>query len=186
MLRLSVRLALIAAVAASLAAAAPRTWVIINGTFDDGGTFSGSFAYDASTNTYSSIHVQTTGGSVFAPTNFTALNPVGFTMSASVVDFVNLPGQASYVGSPSLAFYFSAPLTDAGGTVNIISAGEFTCITTACDTLSDPRRFVTGGLATTAPPPPTVPTLSEWGMAAMTILLAGAALLAMRRFQATR
>src|SRR5258708_19781801 len=46
------------------ASAAPVVWTLSGVTFSDGGTASGSFIFDADTNTYSSINVTTTPGSV--------------------------------------------------------------------------------------------------------------------------
>jgi hypothetical protein len=182
MMRTGVGLALIAAVTVSLSAAAPKIWTITNGTFDDGGTFSGSFVYDASTNTYSSINVQTTTGHVFgnpSASTYTVLNP-GIAPTAKTVLFVDQPGQFSYMGDPTLDLGFSTALTDAGGTVNL-SGTEYTCSAQNCNGLGSPSRGVTGGTASAAGPVTSAPTLSGWGTAALAILLGGAGLLAVRR-----
>ena len=181
MMRL-IRFALFATVVASLAVATPRTWYISNGTFDDGGTYSGSFVYDAATNTYSSINLQTAGGTVWYASAFTALD-APFTSNASFLYLLPASGQATYLNGPILYFAFSAPLPDANGTVSP-SGGEGLCVTAACDTFSSGRRrsIATGTISTTAPsPPPTVPTLSQWGMFLLAGLLAGAAALQLNR-----
>ena len=46
----------------SVASADGITWTLSGVTFDDGGTASGSFVYDAVTNTVSSINIVTTAG----------------------------------------------------------------------------------------------------------------------------
>src|SRR5260370_9871267 len=46
------------------ASASPVLWTLVGVAFNDGGTASGSFVYDANTNTYSSINMTTTAGSV--------------------------------------------------------------------------------------------------------------------------
>ena len=51
---------------AAAANAQPVTWYIQGVTFSDGGTASGSFNYDAATNSYSQVHITTTPGSVRA------------------------------------------------------------------------------------------------------------------------
>ena len=45
-------------------------------TFDDGGTASGSFVYDAVTNTYSAINVTTTTGATLAGATYTSLSDI--------------------------------------------------------------------------------------------------------------
>ena len=50
----------------SFALADGITWNLSGVTFDDGGAASGSFVYDAPTNTFSAIDITTTPGSAFA------------------------------------------------------------------------------------------------------------------------
>ena len=45
------------------AVAVPVTWTLSGVTFGDGGIATGSFAYDASSNTYSNVNITTTTGS---------------------------------------------------------------------------------------------------------------------------
>src|SRR5438270_11682743 len=60
---LTSKLLTLAMVLAASAAAAPILYSV-SGTFTDGGTVTGSFAYDAATNTYSNVSITTTTGSV--------------------------------------------------------------------------------------------------------------------------
>lgn len=48
--------------AAQASQAAIIDWTLSNGTFDDGGTFSGMFTFDSATDTITDWNVQTTGG----------------------------------------------------------------------------------------------------------------------------
>ncbi len=66
----SFALLLLAAVAAP-ARAAPLLWTFENVTFNDGGSLTGSFVYDFSTLTVSSVNVQSTTGSAFGGTSYT-------------------------------------------------------------------------------------------------------------------
>ena len=50
-------------------------WTLSGVTFDDGGTASGSFDYDADTNTLSSINIVTTAGGTLAGAIFTFQHP---------------------------------------------------------------------------------------------------------------
>ena len=44
------------------AVAVVRTWTFANVTFEDGGTLTGSFDFDADTTSYSNIDISTEGG----------------------------------------------------------------------------------------------------------------------------
>ncbi len=59
----------------SVASADGITWSLSGVTFDDGGTASGSFVYDAVTNTVSAVNIVTTAGTTFGGTTYTALGP---------------------------------------------------------------------------------------------------------------
>src|SRR3954453_13212771 len=55
--------------------AAPVLWTLSGVTFADGGTASGSFVYDATTNTYSAINVTSAGGTLSSVT-YIATSPL--------------------------------------------------------------------------------------------------------------
>ena len=55
------------------ASATPLTWTLTGVTFVDGSTASGTFTFDADTNTYSSIDVMTTGGTAYPAETYTFL-----------------------------------------------------------------------------------------------------------------
>src|SRR5258706_7531917 len=56
----------------SIASADGIAWDLSGVTFDDGGTASGSFVYDATANTYSSIDIITTLGTAFGRATYTS------------------------------------------------------------------------------------------------------------------
>src|SRR5258708_17612531 len=93
------------------ASAAPVVWTLSGVTFSDGGTASGSFIFDADTNTYSSINVTTTTGSVRTGASYSVQNGGG----ASSLGMVTLVS-ANLAGTPALALSFSASLTNTAGT----------------------------------------------------------------------
>lgn len=99
------------------AQAAPVTWLVSGFGFDDGGTLSGSFVFDAAVGKYSNIQLTTTTGSHAAGATYGdsfAPSP-GNSMSLLTVadDTLPLPGQSS------LVMLWDEALTDAGGTAHL-------------------------------------------------------------------
>lgn len=102
------------------AAAAPLTWNI-SGMFNDGGTMSGSFVYNADTNIFTSIDVTTTAGSLLGGSNYTLPVPCCEGLpSANFLLFVTATGDLT--GTPILADYLTGSMTDAGGVINLGTA----------------------------------------------------------------
>jgi len=132
------------------ASAAPVTWTLQGVTFNDGGTASGSFSYDAVAGTYSSINITTTAGTAFSGATYLAVDP-GNSSTSTVLRVVPNAGSAN-AGTAVLALFFSSALTSAGGTV-ALSTGldEGTCNTTGC-TSAMGLRSLTGGSVSTVPP----------------------------------
>lgn len=97
-------------------AAASLQWTLDNVIFNDSGVATGSFLYDADTDTYSSISITTTPGSSFGGAYYSGQNlqPGSVTPSRLVATPVD-------TATPSLGFVlsFGAPLTNAGGSVNL-------------------------------------------------------------------
>ena len=101
--------------------AAPVTWTLNDVTFDDGTTATGSFVYDASTNTYSDIQVYTFDSLVdsysydWTDTNYDT--EFGGIFLGSCIP---INSNADYCG----VFYmdFSAALTNAGGVVAVATS----------------------------------------------------------------
>jgi hypothetical protein len=168
----AVALALGLALPAASAFAAPVTWNV-TGTFVGGGTVAGSFVYDADTNAYSSINITTTAGS--EPGAFyTATSPL-FTNSPT--QFVAVTAAGRGAGNPRLVLEFSPSLNNAGG-VRTLDGEEGTCVLNCNSFGSLPRPAI--GSANTAVPA-TVPTMSEWTMILLGVLLAGGAALTIQR-----
>ena len=137
--------------------AAPITWQLDNVTFASAqtqgtgpfdGTATGSFTYDASTNTYSNVNITTTGSGYWGTDNcgdsalcgtyiratdlYSTLSATSLQATPTASDPVNAVG---YYGI-SMQFAGSG-LTNAGGIVDLYTAGgtdgEGICATAACD-----------------------------------------------------
>jgi hypothetical protein len=164
---------------ASVAMAAPTTWFLNGVTFADGGTASGSFVYDASTNTYSAVSISTTPGTTFGSgTTYTGLNP-GFPSSSTLLVAVPNPALGDFTGTRVLALNFVTPLANGGGTSSL-NAIESVCANSGCTTPTTPNRFSTAGNATTTSTT-SVPALSNAGLAVLAMLLLGSSVYSLRR-----
>lgn len=97
--------------------AAPVQWTLNNVVFNDGGTATGSFTYDANVNNYSLIALVTTPGTAFLGSSYN-----GQFLQAGIATPTQLVATPSDTFSPSLAFLvrFASPLTNAGGTVALV------------------------------------------------------------------
>ena len=144
----------------SIALADGITWSLSGVTFDDGGAASGSFVYDAVTNTVSSINIVTTAGTTFGGSTYTALDP-GFDPPLPF-DFVFVPSASGdLTGMMYLDLELPMPgLTNSGGFVSLMDiASEGVCVDAGCTAAADsPIRMITGGevispvVATPEPP----------------------------------
>jgi hypothetical protein len=135
------------------ASAGPVVWILSGVTFADGGTASGSFVYNADTNTYSSINVTTTTGSARSGATYHFQNGGG----ANALGMVTVVA-ADLTGTPDLALGFSSSLTNAGGTRTLTGNFEATCQNAGCSSQVGPLRNVTAGsIQGAAAPPPAVP-----------------------------
>jgi hypothetical protein len=116
--------------APSSASADDVTWTLSNVTFTDGGTATGSFVYNADTNTFSSIDIITTAGTAFGGATYTALDPgyAPFQPGMSDAVFVTDGLLTDFTGTPALDLIVTSLLTDAGGTVSLdTGSSELTC-----------------------------------------------------------
>jgi hypothetical protein len=125
-------------------------WTLSDVTFDDGGTASGWLEYDADADTIDGWAITTTGGTIMD----------GFDYQTNIYAFVEgvgdliLGGNSQY--DPYLRLHAFGPLSDAGGTVALLTGldGSYECDN--CDTV----RAITGG-ALVAPASP-VPEPAVW------------------------
>lgn len=146
--------------------AVPVTWYV-SGTWSDGGSYVGSFVYDADTNTYSSVSITSYDGSLPTANYVAASVPHS---GASQLTLLTVGGPV--VGERVTRLTFSAPLTNGGGLVTPGgSTGEGTCNVTCSDYAGGvPLRTTAGGLYSSTPPP--APTLGEWAMIGFAAALA--------------
>ena len=178
-----VRVALVLALATFAQAAAPNvTYTLVGITMSDGAVASGSFVFNAGTNTYSSISITTSGGTVFTGQTYTAVAPSQLSfVSGSAVEFVPNPSLSNFTGTPVLVLLFSPALTSAGGTSTLTSSYEGTCLNAACTGPGPTERPFTAGAVTSTPVSTSVPAMSLFGLAFLAVLLAGSSMLLLRR-----
>jgi len=144
-----VLIAVVTALSPVLADASPVKWHLQNVVFDDGATMTGSFLYDADTNTYSDIDVTTSPGTaIIAPGPETTTVPgfqydristrlPGQTPSDSLVYIDDSSQDPAQEGAGLVELSFRAPLTNVGGFVELAGvsgppvftgfAGELSC-----------------------------------------------------------
>lgn len=135
-------------------------WTLQSVSFSDGGTASGTFNYDADTNTFSAINITTAGGSVLPGDTYTFLcggdiNCSGVAPNSGQALFLDSdPASTNLNGLTGLFLQFTpSALTDAGG-VNSISGSEITCSGSDCNTPTTPSRdIVSGAVSGQAPVP---------------------------------
>jgi len=159
MIRSAVRVAIFAVLMLATVPAASAddvTWTLTGLTFVGGGTATGSFTYDATTDTVTSIDIVTTGGPSGTVT-YTALDP-GYGPYAFDMAFVPAPSLSDYVGQPALELQFQdstgglESLTNAGGVV-IVDVNEFVCTNAVCSTADEVRGTLDGGTVVGVPTP---------------------------------
>jgi len=145
-------LAAAALLAVSMTAnAVPLTWKLQGVAFADGGTATGSFQYDAATDTYLAMNIETTGTLAFTYTiaGLRGHRPFAFDVATGESD-----------GSGFLQFVLVSDLTDAGGTIAIGVNQYFPWETTwSGGNLVFPARDIIAGSVTAVPEPFTLSLL---------------------------
>lgn len=149
---------LILVVVASLGLAAPAgavpvTWTLQGVTFNDGGTATGSFVYDADTDIFSGIDITTSINAQLGLGTIYGI-PTGVGTSSVFDTILALPAQ----GQPRLATMLFSPMTNAGGTIAIYFTGELICLSHSCGQRY--LRTAFGGAITTVPEPATLALFS--------------------------
>lgn len=138
--------------------AALVSWDLQDWVYNDGGTASGSFIFDADLNQYSNISIVTTNGSNRSGASYGIPNPDSPGNSSVLITVTELLNDLT--GTPVLAASFDSNLTNAGGLVAVALGGftfEGTCAgsrTFGCGNVTGPlRRLISGSVASVVPVP---------------------------------
>jgi hypothetical protein len=164
--------------------ATPVTWYLSGVQFADGATASGSFVYDADTDTYSAVNITTTSGSSFAGVHYLLTLGAG-SHPYDLAAVTAAPG--SLLNTPMLQVWYTSSLTNSGGTVPLLvnSTGEFNCENAGCGSVSIHRLATAGSVTTTVSAAPSsaagVPALSGVGLGFLGIALLACAVTLLRR-----
>jgi hypothetical protein len=158
----------------SIASADGVSWTLSGVTFNDSGTASGSFVYDALNNTYSSIDITTSATSVFAGATYASLSSAfGSSASGALIGATS----GDLTNTALLFLLFDLDLTNSGGTVPLTTGGfalgsvEGTCDNASCSG-STALRFVTAGDVVGTPvstPEPSALLLLAMGLVALLV-----------------
>lgn len=132
------------------AGAVPLVWTLDGVTFNDGSTATGSFVFDADTSMFSSVLIQTSAG----PTTYdtSELSPFPFGTDAFGIQLVDGYVENDNAGKPILNLDFQAPLTNAGGSVLLVTGFpgfEGSCTSANCGAGQINRTVVAGALNAT-------------------------------------
>lgn len=149
------------------ASAMPVTWTLNSVAFDDGATASGTFVYDADTNTVGAVNITTTSGAIVSGATYTMVNP-GYGPFPQFI--VVVTGTfADFTGTPALALGFDVPLTDGGGNIPLAllglnRGGEFVCGNAGCSFGIETRAFVSGSVSAPVIPEPATISMLMMGL----------------------
>lgn len=146
----NINLVLLAFFASANVNAAPVEWTIDSLVFDDGGSGSGSFTYDADTNFYSNIDIVTTSGTSFGGAAYDVVNDFAPNSSDFLVAII-----VPFSGAPALQLGFATQLTNVGGVVTIDYAVESQC-GDGCEIPVSDYRSISSGQISAVPVPAAV------------------------------
>jgi hypothetical protein len=156
------------------AVAAPILWTLSGVTFGDGSTASGSFVYDRDFESLTNFDVITTPTSqdcgpgfppdcvVITPNDLPGHHYVDLTgffppYPANGFGIADPPSGGSFAGKPLLGLGFASPLSNAGGSITLLTiSGEGFCFDAGCNFASY-KRFVTAGSVVGTPASAPVP-----------------------------
>jgi hypothetical protein len=142
----------------SQANAIPVSWELQNWLFNDGGSASGSFVFDADANAFSAISITTTAGSLQPGASYGVPNPFspgGGSFGLGLIEAV-VP---DLTGAPNLYAELLQDLTNSGGVIAVNLNGfslESTCGLPNCSLIAvggAERRFLSGSVASVSPVP---------------------------------
>jgi len=132
---------------ATPAAASPLIWTLSGVAFDDAGTASGSFVFDADTGTVSNWNISVAGGNTtdFPPVTYDTSSATGTYYSWLTVPYFDFA-----IGSRQLRIKPTSPLTNAGGAAALDLANinyNLECFNCS------PARIIAKGALVSAPEP---------------------------------
>lgn len=162
-LRASVVAGLLLLGASLPAQASPITWNLNGLAFDDGTTASGSFVWDADSHTSSSFNISTMAGDLPAFTYNTGNSGIYYGGGFGANNFILFTD----VGDRYFNFSFSAALTNAGGSANLVPIDSYECLN------CNPYRFVIAGSVSSEAPPVGVPEPGSLALLAPALGLLG-------------
>ena len=160
----------------SIASADGVTWDLMNVTLSGGGTASGSFVYDSTTNTLSDVNITTSAGTSFAGATYLAANPgfgFGSYLGPTFFEMTFVPNPSlSAVGTPILVLISTPggfPNSPAGTEIVLAAgSGEYTCGNSACSARGSTLRFLSGDVV--AAPEPSSLLLLGLGLAGLMVV----------------
>jgi hypothetical protein len=148
---------------ANSASAVPLIWTLDSAFFrvsDGGGSATGTFTYDADTNTYLNFNISVAGGdtSSFPPFTYSPatsflrvpLDPISLSISSN--EIVN--PISPVFNRRTLFLAFNEPLTDAGGVIPIMNPAGLGGDAEFNPTISPSNRGFSGGFVTAPVPGP--------------------------------
>ncbi len=144
----------------SIASADGVTWDLTGVTLSDGGTASGSFVFDATTDTLSNVDITTSTGGTFTGATYLAANPgfgFGSYLGPTFYQLTFVPNPSlSGVGTPLLVL-FSTPegfpnLAPGNEIALAAGSGEYTCGNSACSVIGNEIRSLGGDVVATPEP----------------------------------
>lgn len=147
---------------ASAAQAVPLQWTLSGLNFTQGGSVTGSFVYDAPTDTYSNVMITTTG--TVADGSF----DLALTFSSNIQLLAVNAALGTDTGDPLIRLLFESPLTDLGGMAPVSLFQVGTCFMggAACDSIVSLDFGRDGSVTASAVPSPgTLPLMASSLMA---------------------
>ena len=153
-LRIAALAFLLTTLASTTATASPLTWLLSTASFSGGAELSGSFIYDADSNTLQNVAVTSGADADFGGSLYTASNP---SFGPYAYEFTLLPGLVSdATGLSLLDLQFFPSLTGESGVVSF-AVNEYACGDADCTFPSFAYRFGEGiATAATEPNPGTI------------------------------
>lgn len=143
---------------ASLSFATPVKWELVDFAFSDGGSASGSFVFDSTTNTYSNIDITTTLGSSYSGTHYAATAGVWGNAYPGWINAFSAVSTSNYTNAPWFRIDANIDFNAAIGTIVnqwLAVGAEGYCTNALCNSAYEYRETVSGYLL--AVPPSQVP-----------------------------